>query len=157
MLVLPMQEVGTTELRVKMKSLKFPRCFLQTGAVCLLTILHLSCRQTPPSGGPPSPYSETVNQQRYAVLYERWRTATEAMPPYSKTTAYTTLKEFSDIVACGKGIVPSLRERIKENIGVDFVLSVAVIRVMGWPDEQFPTTDITQLRDSVLQRLENPK
>lgn len=78
------------------------------------------------------------------------------MPPYSKTTAYTNLREFDDIVACGKGILPLLRKKIQEGKGVDFVLSVAVVKIMGWPEDQFPTTDMTQLRVSVLRKLDNP-
>jgi hypothetical protein len=140
-----------------MKPLKSSFLSWRALALCLLATLYAGCTQTTPSTGSASIQSDTVSYQRYTAVYQKWRATTEAMPPYSKTTAYTTLQEFSDIVACGKGIVPLLREKIEEGNGMDFVLSIAVVKIMGWPDEQFPTTDMTQHRANVLHRLVNPK
>ena len=98
-----------------------------------------------------------MSPDRYETLYEKWHAATEAMPAYSKTTAYTGLREFLEIAACGKDIVPLLRQKIKADAGMDFVLSLAVIKIMGWQFEEFPTTDMTQLRADVLKRLESTK
>ena len=89
-----------------------------------------------------------MSQQQFIALYEKWESVVQAMPHYSKTTAYTDLQEFSDIVACGRGVVPLLHAK-----GMDFVLCLAVVKIMGWPSEQFPTTDMTELRSRVLQKL----
>lgn len=141
----------------KLKAPKLPPRCSHMITLGLVAMFFFGCKQEPVAPGTPTTYRDSMNQQQYVALYNKWHSAVKAMPPYSKTTAYANLQEFSDIIACGRGIVPLLHAKIKEDEGMDFVLCLAVIKIMGWPDGQFPSTDMTELRGRVLQKLDHSK
>lgn len=141
----------------ELEAMKLPPCCSYMIALWLVAVFSFGCKQAPVAPGRPPDYRDSMNQQQYVALYNKWQGAVKAMPSYSKTTSYTNLQEFSDIIACGRGIVPLLHQKIKQDEGMDFVLCLAVIKIMRWPDEQFPSTDMTELRSRVLQKLEHSK
>jgi hypothetical protein len=134
-------------------SLNLIRFLLKIALLWIVAIFFTQCKNEPPSIISNQMSVDKETQQLHDDAYQRWRNATKVMPPYSKTTAYSNLQEFRDIIECGKPILPLLHRKIEDDEGVDFVLSLAVIKIMGWPDEQFSTTNMTQLRDDVLHRM----
>jgi hypothetical protein len=87
-------------------------------------------------------------------LYVSWRKAVDALPPYSKTTAYTQLPAFKELVKQGEAIVPMLEEKVRKNEGLDFILAIAIVQIRKWDSEKFPFTDMTEYRKLVLEKLE---
>lgn len=85
--------------------------------------------------------------------YSAWKARCDAMPPYSKTAPYTNLPEFQEIIKLGKSAIPELKKKIQEDNGLDFVLSVAVIEIMGWDKTEFHQRDMTTLRNKTLLKL----
>ena len=122
-------------------------------AVCFLFVTLAGCDQRPRLHATHD-RAEIVSSDHYISLYENWQRAVEKMPPYSKSTPYTDLPEFADIVASGRGIVPLLREKIRNGKDIDIMLSLAVIKIMGWSEERFSNQDLTELTRQVLEELD---
>lgn len=93
-------------------------------------------------------------QQEFACRHKKWTTAAESMPFYSKSTAYTDLSEYRDIVALGPDVLPLLLQKLKANRGMDFLLVDAIIEIQGWDPEDFPQTDIGKKRLAVIEALD---
>jgi len=93
------------------------------------------------------------DKQEILKCYEKWKTVVDSMPPYSKSTAYTNLPEFEDIVKLGSDALPILLQKLVNNRGLDYILADAVIRIKGWKPHEFSQTDLEERRTSVIRKL----
>jgi hypothetical protein len=101
--------------------------------------------------------TQKIQKMNYNTLYQNWRHTINAMPHYSKTTAYTQVEEFRELVQQGEGIVSFLEEKLQKNDGLDFVLAIAIVQIKKWDSNKFPATDMTELRKLVLAQLESER
>ena len=88
----------------------------------------------------------------FQTRYEKWKERIGAMPPYSKTTAYTQIPEYRQIILLGRDALPYILDKIERDHEMDFVLCDAVIEICGWSPEEFATTDVGARRDAVVEK-----
>lgn len=94
-------------------------------------------------------------ENEFIDRYAKWKARMKDMPPYSKSTAYTSLSEYQDFIALGLEAVPFLLQKLRENEGMDFLLADAIINIKGWDPTSFPQTDLEKRRLAVIEKLED--
>lgn len=96
-------------------------------------------------------------RQEFNSHYKKWKVAVNDMPHYSKSTAYTQLPEYRDIIALGMPCIPLLKDKLKKNKPLDFFLTDAVIEILDLDPEGFNQTDLEKKRVEVLEKLNEEK
>ena len=95
--------------------------------------------------------------KKFNNRYKKWKDAVNDMPHYSKSTAYTQLPEYRDIIALGMACIPLLKDKLKKNKSFDFFLTDAVIEILDLDPEGFNQTDLEKKRVEVLEKLNEEK
>ena len=85
--------------------------------------------------------------------YQKWSQVVDAMPRYSKCTAFTRLPEYRSLVALGPPAIPLLGKRLANNGPNDLFLSDAIIEILELDPGRFNQTDLQEKRAQVLEEL----
>jgi hypothetical protein len=92
-------------------------------------------------------------EQEFEDRYQKWIQAVDAMPRYSKSTAFTQLPEYRSLVALGPPAVPLLATKLAKNGPSDLFLSDAIIKILELDPGQFNQTHLQEKRVQVLDEL----
>ena len=92
-------------------------------------------------------------EQEFEDRYQRWIQAVDAMPRYSKSTAFTQLPEYRSLVELGAPAVALLAQRLASNGPNDLFLSDAIIEILQVDPGQFNQTDLQAKKAQVLDEL----
>ena len=85
--------------------------------------------------------------------YAKWAQRIAEMPPYSKSTAYTKLPEYREIVQLGSKALPCIVKKSMSEQGLDFLLCDAIIEISGWAKDEFPITDLGSRCEAVIEKF----
>jgi hypothetical protein len=92
-------------------------------------------------------------EQEFEDRYQKWIQAVDAMPRYSKSTAFTQLPEYRSLVAVGLPAVPLLAKKLAKKGPNDLFLSDAIIEILELDPGQFNQTHLQEKRAQVLDEL----
>jgi hypothetical protein len=85
--------------------------------------------------------------------YAKWVQRIAEMPSYSKSTAYTKLPEYREIVQLDSKALPCIVKKSMSEQGLDFLLCDAIIEISGWSKDEFPATDLGARCEAVVEKF----